>query len=50
MIPSFMDIPNGDLFLRILNSNITIDLNESICYREKRLKEKIDELMSIVKK
>ena len=49
MIPSFIDILNGDLFLRILNSNITIDLNKSICYREKRLKEEIDELTSIVK-
>ena len=44
-----MDKPNGDLFLQMLNSNITIDLNKSICYREKRLKEEIDELMSIVK-
>lgn len=49
MIPSFMDIPNGDLFLQMFDSNITIDLNKSICYREKRFEKKIDELMSIVK-
>lgn len=52
VIPRAMDMPNGDLFLQILDSNIVgigIDLNESNYYREKRLKEKIDELMSIVK-
>lgn len=34
-----MDIPNGDLFLRMLNSNITIDINESNYYLKKRFEE-----------
>lgn len=34
-----MDKPNGDLFLQMLNSNITIDLNESDYYLKKRFEE-----------
>ena len=39
VIPMTMDMPNGDLFLRMLNSNITIDLNESNYYLNKRFEE-----------
>lgn len=39
MIPSFMDMPNGDLFLQMFDSNITIDLNESNYYLKKRFEE-----------
>ena len=35
-----MDMPNGDLFLRILDSNIVgIDINESNYYLKKRFEE-----------
>lgn len=39
MIPSFIDMPNGDLFLQMFDSNITIDLNESNYYLKKRFEE-----------
>ena len=43
-----MDIPNGDLFLQILDSNITIDLNESNYYLNKRF-EKIGKIIQRIK-
>lgn len=47
-----MEIPNGDLFLRVLHSNTVININESRYYRKeynaKRLIEKINELVSTV--
>lgn len=42
VIPRAMDMPNGDLFLQIPDSNIAdigIDLNESNYYLKKRFEE-----------
>lgn len=32
-------MPNGDLFLQMFGSNVTIDLNESNYYLKKRFEE-----------
>ena len=49
VIPRTMGISNGDLFLRMPDSNITIDINKSVYYRDKHFMEMINELMSITK-
>ena len=49
VIPRTIGISNGDLFLRMPDSNITIDINKSVYYREKHFMEMINELMSITK-
>ena len=43
-----MDMSNDGLFLRILDSNITIDLNESNYYLKKRF-EKIGKIIQRIK-
>jgi hypothetical protein len=51
VIPRAMDMPNGDLFLQILDSNIVgigIDLNESNYYLKKRF-EKIGKIIQRIK-
>lgn len=48
VIPRTMGISNGDLFLRMPDSNITIDINKSVYYRDKHFMEMINELISTV--